>query len=106
MILRNAGAMHAAFTRTSGINRAEAALKELSYNTLLGTSIQGAKGILLCVTASSEISLGEIEALSDGIRKVAADDANIIFGMDFNETLGNSIQAMLLANGMEKEKER
>lgn len=100
-ILRNAGMLHIGFASASGINRAETVLHEISHSALLNTSVNGATGILFYITASEEFSLEEVERLSEGVRVAAAEDVNIIFGMDFDNALGRNIQAMLLAVGME-----
>lgn len=103
-ILRNAGTLHVGFASASGINRVDAVLREISHSILLNTSVTGATGILFCITASEELSLEEGERLSEGVRAAAAEDVNMIFGMDFDNTLGGSVQAMLLAVGMDKER--
>lgn len=103
-ILRNAGTLHVGFASASGINRVETVLREISHSTLLNTSVTGATGILFCITASEEFSLEEGERLSEGVRAAASEDINMIFGMDFDNTLGSSMQAVLLAVGMDKER--
>lgn len=103
-ILRNAGTLHVGFASASGLNRVETVLREVSHSALLGTSVTGATGILFCITASEELSLEEAERLSEGVRAAAAEDVNMIFGMDFDNTLGCNIQAMLLAVGIENKR--
>lgn len=87
---------------SSGENRAaEAAKKAISNPLLDNITIKGAKGILINITASSSLSLIDVEKATEFIQKEAHEDANIIFGAAIDESLGENIQITVIATGFE-----
>jgi cell division protein FtsZ len=69
---------------------------------LLETSINGAKRLLVNVTAGSDFSIGEAhEAMEYILQFTDAEDADIIMGHVMKETPDNEVQITLLAAGME-----
>ena len=96
-VLRGSGRMHMGLASASGADRIEDIIREISDSRLLGTSVSGARGVLLCVSASMDVELEAIERISLAIQQAADPDANIIFGMDFQEDTDGGISAMLLA---------
>ncbi len=91
----------------SGENRAtEAAEKAISHPLLEDISISGAKGVLMNITSSSDLTLDEMTEASDRIYQEVGDDAEIIWGQTFDETLGDEIRITVIATGIgEKEQE-
>jgi len=86
----------------SGENRAvEAAQKAISSPLLEDNTIQGARGILLNITGSPDMTLYEIHEASSLIQSEAHEDANIIFGTVVDETMGDEIRITLIATGLE-----
>lgn len=82
-----------------GENRAVEAAKMAINSPLLETSIDGAKGILLNITGSSDLSLFEINEAAEIISEAADPDANIIFGSVIDENLGDCVQITVVATG-------
>ena len=74
-----------------GENRAADAAKMAINSPLLETSIDGAKGILLNISGSANLSLFEINEAAEIISEAADPDANIIFGSVIDESLGDTI---------------
>jgi len=91
-IVKDSGDMYTATSLTSGINRIDEAIAQIKSSTLLKTSVNGATGIMLSITAPNDVGLEEINKISSSISNIASPDANIIFGITFNETLGDSIK--------------
>ncbi|MBU0462320.1 MAG: cell division protein FtsZ [Proteobacteria bacterium] len=88
----------------SGENRAvEAAERAISHPLLEDISIAGAKGVLMNITSSSDITLDEMTAASDRIYKEVGDDADIIWGQTFDEELGDEIRITVIATGIGSE---
>ncbi len=86
----------------SGENRAvEAAQKAISSPLLEDNTIQGARGILLNITAGSDLSLYEVNEASSLIQAEAHEDANIIFGTVIDETMGDEIRITVIATGFD-----
>ena len=79
----------------------EAARKAIS-SPLLETSIKGANGILINITVSPDVGLDEADAASSMITEEAAHDANIIWGVNFDETLTDTVKVTIIATGFEK----
>ena len=82
-----------------GENRAADAAKMAINSPLLETSIDGAKGILLNISGSANLSLFEINEAAEIISDAADPDANIIFGSVIDESLGDKVQVTVVATG-------
>ncbi len=84
----------------SGENRAEeAAQKAISSPLLEGISIKGAKNILLNVTASSNLTMKEINDGNQVIYDAAGEEANIIFGLVQKEDMNEYVSYTVIATG-------
>ena len=80
------------------IDAAEAAIA----NPLLDdTSMSGAKGVLINITAGKDITLFEVDEAANRIRDEVEENANIIFGSTFEESLEGSIRVSVVATGIE-----
>ncbi|WDP89457.1 MAG: cell division protein FtsZ [Desulfobacter sp.] len=85
----------------SGENRAtEAAEKAISHPLLEDISISGAKGVLMNITSSSDLTLDEMTEASDRIYEEVGDDAEIIWGQTFDEDLGDEMRITVIATGI------
>ena len=82
-----------------GENRAADAAKMAINSPLLETSIDGAKGILLNISGSSDLSIFEVNEAAQIISDAADPDANIIFGSVIDESLGDKVQITVVATG-------
>ncbi len=85
-----------------GANRAiEAAQKAITSPLLEDISIHGARGVLINVTASPDITLPEVNEAAALIQEEAHDDANIIWGMVIDPKLEDSVRITVIATGFE-----
>ncbi len=90
---------------SSGDNRAiEAAEKAISSPLLEDISIHGARGILINVTASPDVTLQEVNEAAELIHSEAAEDANIIWGMVIDENLEDKVRVTVIATGFGAER--
>ena len=62
--------------------------------------MHGAKGVLINITGGSDITLFEIDEAASRIKEEVDDDANIIFGSSFDETLAGKIRVSIVATGI------
>ena len=85
----------------TGRDKAEVAAKAAISSPLLETSISGATGILINITASPDISLDEVETASAMISQEAHPDATIIWGAAFDSNLEDTIKVTVIATGFE-----
>jgi cell division protein FtsZ len=84
----------------SGENRAvEAAQKAIASPLLEDLSIHGAKGVLINITGSHDLSLHEVNEAATLIQEEAHEDANIIFGAVIDERMGDEIRITVIATG-------
>ncbi len=90
----------------SGDNRAvEAAEKAISHPLLEDISISGAKGVLLNITSSSDITLDEMTEASDRIYEEVGDEAEIIWGQAIDDSLGDEMRITVVATGINQEED-
>ncbi len=86
----------------SGENRArEAAQRAIMSPLLEDVSLEGAKAVLYNITASMDISGDEVGEIGDIISEAAHPDANIIFGVVFDEDAGEDLRITVIATGIE-----
>ena len=102
--MRKAGKALMGIGIASGENRAtEAAEKAISHPLLEDISISGAKGVLMNITSSSDLTLDEMTEASDRIYQEVGDDAEIIWGQTFDEELGDEMRITVIATGIGQE---
>jgi len=86
----------------SGENRAIEATQSAIESPLLDDiSIQGAKGILVNVTGSSDVSLNEVSAAANYIYEAAGGEAQVIFGLVEDESMGDHLKVTVIATGFD-----
>ena len=84
-----------------GTERArEAAESAISSPLLEDINISGAKGILVNVTASSSLSIGEFEEVGNHIKGLASDDATVVVGTVIDESMVDDLRVTLVATGI------
>jgi len=84
----------------SGENRAvEAATKAISSPLLEEIDISGAKGVLVNISGSSNMTMDEFDDASRIIHEKVHEDANIIVGLVIDEDLGDFVKITAIATG-------
>jgi len=78
---------------------AEAAQKAISSPLLEEIDISGAKGVLVNISGSSNMTMEEFDEASRIIHEKVHEDANIIIGLVINEDLGEQIKITAIATG-------
>ncbi len=87
-----------------GDSRAETAARKAINSPLLeDTSIEGARGVLINITGSQNMTLHEVSQASQIIQEAAHVDANIIFGSVFDDEMGKKLKITVIATGFEDE---
>ncbi len=103
-IMKNKGDALMGIGIARGEDRAkDAALNAIQSPLLDGVSIHGAEGVLINITANSDVSMAEIGDAVQTIEEAAGDQANLIFGVVFNEDLGDQIMVTVVATGFREE---
>jgi cell division protein FtsZ len=90
--------------RASGENRAsEAAQKAINSPLLEDISISGAAGLLMNITGPADMTMDEIDEASTYIKGEVDSDADIFWGVVFDDTMGDEVQITVIATGIDRE---
>jgi len=87
----------------TGEHRATEAAKKAISSPLLETSIEGAKGVLMNITGSVNLSLYEVTEAAQIVQSAADEEVNLIFGSVINENLEDEIIVTVIATEFENE---
>ncbi len=104
-VMKDAGYAHMGVGSATGKDKAELAAKAAISSPLLETSIGGATGILISITASPDIGLEDVDLACNKISSEAHPDANVIFGVAFDEDLEDEMRITIIATGFEKKED-
>ena len=96
-IMSNKGIAHMGIGVASGDDRATNAAKLAINSPLLETSIEGAKSVLINVTAGNDLGIFEANEAADLIRSYVDEDANIIFGAGIDDSLKDQVKITVIA---------
>ncbi len=84
-----------------GENRArEAADKAIASPLLDDIDLSGAKGVLVNVTAGSDLSISEFEEVGDAVKAFTSDNATVIVGTVIDPTMTDELRVTLVATGL------
>jgi len=100
-VMKDAGYAHMGVGTGSGENMAEEAATMAISSPLIETSINGAKGVIISITTSPDVSLESIEKASAMIADAANPDANIIWGTSFDPEMKDKMRVTVIATGFE-----
>ena len=98
-VMKDAGHAHMGVGRATGKEKAEIAANAAVSSPLLETTIQGAKGVIISITSSADITLDDVDVAASIIADAADADANIIFGVAFDEKLDDEMIVTVIATG-------
>ena len=101
-VMSNAGYAHMGVGCATGKDKAEQAAKKAISSPLLETSIKGATGILINITASPEVSLDDVDLASTMVSNEASPDANVIWGVAYDDSLDDEMRITIIATGFDK----
>ncbi len=91
---------------SSGENRAiEAAEKAISHPLLEDIPITGARGVLMNITATSEMEFEEVAEASEYIHNEVGEEAEIFWGTAVDDSLGDEMRVTVIATGIGVEAE-
>jgi len=89
---------------SAGENRAvEAAGKAISHPLLEDVPITGARGVLMNITASSDMEFEEVAEASEYIHSEVGENAEIFWGTSVDDSLGDEMRVTVIATGIGKE---
>lgn len=100
-IMKQTGLAHMGIGYADGDKRALEAARQAIESPLLETTIDGARGVLINVTGGPDLGLSEINEAAHLIQDAADPDANIIFGADISEEMGDGVRITVIATGFD-----
>jgi len=85
----------------SGVDRARIAAEQAVASPLLeGINLSGARGVLVNITATRGLKMKEVNEVMKTVREFAAEDACVIFGAVYDESMGENIRVTVVATGL------
>ena len=85
----------------SGEGRAREAAESAIHSPLLeDINVQGARGILVNITAGLDMSIGEFEEVGQAVREFASDDATVVVGTVIDPDLSDEMRVTVVATGL------
>lgn len=100
-IMKDSGVAHMGIGIGKGENAAQDAVRAAIESPLLETSIEGAENVLLNITGGSEFSLVDMGEVSNIVRDLVSEEANIIVGTAMDDNLKDEIKVTLIATGLD-----
>ena len=101
-VMKDAGFAHMGVGVASGKDKAELAAKAAISSPLLETSIRGASGIVISMYVSPDVGLEDVDTAAAMITNEANPEANVIWGVAFDEELEDSMRVTIIATGFDK----
>ena len=102
-VMREMGKAMMGTGEASGEKRALTAAEAAIANPLIDdSSMKGARGLLISITGGKDLTLFEGDEAATRIREEVDQDANIIVGATFDETLDGIIRVSVVATGIEQ----
>lgn len=91
----------------NGENRARAAAEAAISSPLLeDVNLAGARGVLVNITAGSDMSIGEFEAVGDAIKSFTSESATVVVGTVIDPDLHDEMRITVVATGLSLAHER
>ncbi|WP_134496482.1 cell division protein FtsZ [Microvirga pakistanensis] len=101
-VMRGMGKAMMGTGEASGEKRAIRAAEAAIANPLLDdVSMRGARGLLISITGGNDLTLYELDEAATRIREEVDQDANIILGATFDESLEGIIRVSVVATGID-----
>ncbi len=102
-VMREMGKAMMGTGEATGEKRALTAAEAAIANPLIDdSSMKGARGLLISITGGKDLTLFEVDEAATRIREEVDQDANIIVGATFDETLDGIIRVSVVATGIEQ----
>jgi len=80
----------------------EAAQQAISSPLLDDVSIAGSTGVLVNITGGEDLTLGEVNQISEIIHDAAGDEAEIIFGAVHDPAMAGEVRVTVIATGFDR----
>ncbi|GFZ12580.1 homolog of bacterial cytokinesis Z-ring protein FTSZ 1-1 [Actinidia rufa] len=98
-VMKDSGTAMLGVGVSSSKNRAEEAAEQATLAPLIGSSIQSATGVVYNITGGKDVTLQEVNRVSQVVTSLADPSANIIFGAVVDERYNGEIHVTIIATG-------
>ena len=98
-VIANSGVAYMGMGSAKGKDKAQTAATMAISSPLLETSIQGAKGVLLSISASPDVGLEDVDVAATMIANECNADASVIWGVAFDQSLEDEMRITIIAAG-------
>ncbi|MBR3059064.1 MAG: cell division protein FtsZ [Oscillospiraceae bacterium] len=102
-ILRQSGLAHLGISEASGKGKVDEAAAAAIHSDLTETSVNGARRVIVNMTVSQDLAMEDVTTLMEKIQAAAHPDANIIFGLGYDETLVDALRLIVIATDFDGE---
>ncbi|MBQ6293012.1 MAG: cell division protein FtsZ [Lachnospiraceae bacterium] len=99
-VMQDKGIAHIGIGRAKGDDKAIEAVKQAASSPLLETTILGASHVIINV--SGDIGLMEVYDAANYITELVGEDANIIFGAMYDDTIQDEVTITVIATGLDE----
>ena len=104
-VLQNAGTVFFGMATADGEDRALKATEKAISSPLIEENISGAHGALVIISGSGELEMSEVDSAMEMVRSSVSPEAQIIMGVNFDDTLGDQIKVTVIVAGFESGKQ-
>ena len=102
-VMMQSGLAHMGIGSATGKDKAETAARMAISSPLLETSIKGATGVIISISASPDVGLEDVDLASTMITNECNPEASVIWGVSFNPELEDEMRITIIATGFTKE---
>jgi cell division protein FtsZ len=105
-VLADSGVAYMGVGRANGKDKAQEAANMAITSPLLETSIKGAKGVIISISASADVGLEDVDLACTMISNECNSDASVIWGVAFDPELEDEMRITIIAANFEAEEEK
>ena len=102
-VLADSGVAYMGMGRANGKDKAQEAAAMAITSPLLETSIKGAKGVIISISASADVGLEDVDLASTMIANECNPDASVIWGVAFDPELDDEMRITIIAANFDNE---
>ena len=104
-VLANSGVAYMGMGKATGKDKAQEAATMAISSPLLETSIKGAKGVIISISASADVGLEDVDLASTMISNECNPEASVIWGVAFDPSLEDEMRITIIAANFDNETE-
>lgn len=104
-VLANSGVAYMGMGKANGKDKAQEAAMMAISSPLLETSIKGARGVIISISASADVGLEDVDLASTMIANECNKDASVIWGVAFDPDLEDEMRITIIAANFEPDED-